>query len=62
MDINEAPSIVKVESVLNTIPLLTIAPTYDNVNRLTGIYNALFAVRDSLAEGGKDDAGSNPAE
>ena len=38
----------KLQAVINTLALLNMPPTYDNVNHLTGIYQTLCAVRDDL--------------
>lgn len=38
----------KIQLVMNTIELITIPATYDNVNRITGIYNTLAEVRNDL--------------
>ena len=38
----------KIQAVLNTIEILNIPATYDNVNRLMGIYSTLVEVRDDL--------------
>ena len=39
----------KIQAVLNTLELLSVPPTFDNVNRMTGIYQTLAEVRDALA-------------
>lgn len=57
----------RIQAVLNTLPLLAIQPTFDNVNRMTGIYNALVSARDELIaqnaqEGSKEDAGDDCSE
>lgn len=58
-----------VQAVINTLEVMSIPPTYDNVNKLTGIYQVLYEVRDKLAAkekeaetGGADDAGNDSAE
>ena len=45
----------KIQIVINTLETLNIPATYDNVNRLTGIYNVLTSLRDELA-GMKEEA------
>ncbi len=35
----------KVQIVINTMEKLTIPATFDNVNRMTGIYQMLFDIR-----------------
>lgn len=39
----------KIQIAMNTIAILNIPATFDNVNRLMGIYNLLSSVRDDLA-------------
>ena len=34
----------KLQAVLNTLPLLEMAPTHNNVARMTGIYNTVSEV------------------
>ena len=51
-----------IQVVINTLQVMNIPSTYDNVNKMTGIYNTLFRVRDSLAkeeqkDGAEDHAG-----
>lgn len=43
----------KIQVVMNTLQLLDIPASYDNVSRLTGIYQMLVGVRDEL--NGKDE-------
>ena len=38
----------KIQAVINTMETLMIPATYDNTNRITGIYNTLAEVRDDL--------------
>lgn len=54
----------KIQAVLNTLELLNVPSTFDNVNKLLGIYQTLVQVRDSLASGKevKEDAGEVDAE
>lgn len=63
----------KIQIVINTLKVLEVPPTYDNVNRLTGIYNYLIDVRDAIhaleqkaeekpAEVKEDDVGETDAE
>ena len=58
-----------VQAVINTLEVMSIPATYDNVNKLTGIYQVLYEVRDKLAAKekeaeteGADDAGNDSAE
>lgn len=39
---------IKVQAVLNTLELLNMPSTYDNVNHMLGIYRELTAVLDYL--------------
>lgn len=39
----------KVQIVINTLELLNIPATHDNVSHLTGIYNLLYQLRDKLS-------------
>lgn len=39
---------MEIQAVLNTLELLNMPSTYDNVNRMFGIYNTLAKVRDKL--------------
>ena len=37
----------KAQAVINTMEKLMIPATYDNVNRMLGIYQTMFEIRDS---------------
>ena len=52
----------KIQAVINTLALLEMPVTYDNVNRMTGIYNTLAEVRDGLSEAEEEekDGGADP--
>jgi len=39
-----------INQILNTLRFLEMPPTYDNSNHMTGIYQALFFLRDQLAQ------------
>jgi len=39
----------KIQIVINTLEIMSIPATFDNVNHLTGVYKLLFQVRDELA-------------
>ena len=39
----------KIQIVINTLETLDIPATFDNVNRMTGIYQLLTGLRDELA-------------
>ena len=40
----------QIQIVMNTIGVMEIPPTWENVNRLTGIYQLLRQLRDELDE------------
>ena len=40
----------KAQAVINTLAQLTIPATFENVNRMTGIYQTMFGLRDDLAK------------
>ena len=40
----------KIQAVINTLEQLMIPATYDNVNRMLGVYQTLIDVRDSKPE------------
>ena len=40
----------KIQAVINTLEQLMIPATYDNVNRMLGVYQTLIEVRDSEPE------------
>lgn len=40
----------KLQAVINTLSLLNMPPTFDNVNHMTGIYQTLVQIRDELME------------
>ena len=40
----------RIQAVINTLDLLTMPPTYDNVNHMLGIYTTLVEVRDAIQE------------
>lgn len=53
----------KIQMVINTLEILDMKPTYDNTNRMFGIYQTLFAVRDDLkTKEAEEDAGETDAE
>lgn len=47
----------RIQAVINTLDTLMIPATYDNVNRVLGIYNTLAEVRDDLRKEAEDHAG-----
>ena len=40
----------KIQAVINTLEQMVIPATYDNVNRMLGVYQTLIDVRDSKPE------------
>ena len=40
----------KVQAVINTLEQMMIPATYDNVNRMLGIYQTLIEIRDTKTE------------
>lgn len=61
-ELKELSNAELIQVVINTLQVMNIPSTFDNVNKLTGIYNTLFQVRDSLAkeerkDGAEDHAG-----
>lgn len=40
---------VQIQAVINTLESLSVPATFDNVNKLTGIYQVLAEIRDRLA-------------
>ena len=53
----------KIQVVINTIETLTLPGTYDNSNRLMGIFRTLAEVRDDLQrQEAEKNAGNNQAE
>ena len=40
----------KIQAVINTLEQITIPATFDNVNRMLGVYQTLIEVRDSKPE------------
>ena len=60
---------VKIQAVINTLEIMNIQSTYDNVNKMLGIYQTLNDVKNSLiemeaaeAKEVKEDAGESDAE
>jgi len=53
----------KIQMVINTLEILEMKTTYNNTNRMLGIYQTLLAVRDDLkTKEAKEDAGEADAE
>ena len=40
----------KIQAVINTLEQMMIPATYDNVNRMLGIYQTLIEIRDTKTE------------
>jgi hypothetical protein len=51
----------KIQIVINTLETMTIPATFDNTNKLLGVYQLLHQLRDELKEG-ETDAGEADAE
>ena len=49
---------MKIQAVLNTLETLTMAPTYDNSNKMLGIYRTLMEVRDDEHEREEKETGT----
>lgn len=49
-DLMELKNSEKIQAVINTLRLLEMPSSFDNVNRMTGIYQLLISVRDELFE------------
>jgi len=45
-----AEQATNIQIVMNTLETLTVPATFENANRLVGIYNLLTGVRDKLME------------
>ena len=52
----EANHAEKIQVVINTLESMQIPATYDNVSRMTGIYQLLAEIRDSLGREAAEDA------
>ena len=60
---NEMTNAEKLQAIMNTLETLDIKPSYDNCNKLLGIYRTLAEVRDKIHnEEASDDAGEADAE
>lgn len=47
----------KIQAVINTLETIMIPATYDNANRVLGMFNTLAEVRDNLRKEAEDHAG-----
>lgn len=52
----------EIQIVLNTLPTLEMPPTFDNANKMLGMYIKLTAVRDALAEKEEQEDGNDSPE
>ena len=52
----------EIQIVLNTLPTLEMPPTFDNTNKMLGMYMKLTAVRDALAEKEEQEDGNDSPE
>ena len=61
---NELTNAEKIQVVMNTLETLDIKPTFDNANKLLGVYRFLAEVRDNIQNKEEDanDAGEADAE
>ena len=48
MDLSNLGNDEKIQAVINTLKMLEMPPTFDNVNMMTGIYKTLMEVRDAI--------------
>lgn len=48
MDLSNLGNDEKIQAVINTLKTLEMPPTFDNVNKMTGIYTTLMQVRDDI--------------
>lgn len=53
----------KVQIIINTLAILNMPSTYDNVNRMLGIYDMLQQIKDDVMrmEAGPDESGVDQA-
>lgn len=53
----------KVQIIINTLEILNMPSTYDNVNRMLGIYDMLQQIKDDVMrmEAGPDESGVDQA-
>ena len=51
----------KIQAVINTLAKLEMPPTFDNSNKMLGIYRTLMEVRDDLAQEDDEDGTENHA-
>lgn len=59
--------ITKIQAVLNTLEILDMKPTYNNTNRMLGIFNTLTDIKNELMQQqqeqeGQEDAGEADPE
>ena len=52
----------KIQAVINTLESMEIRITYDNMNRMLGVYQTLAQVRDELAAEEEKNGGEADAE
>lgn len=62
MEGKELKNCEKIQAVINTLKLLEMPPTFENTNRMMGIYQTLIAVRDDLYEAEEKSDGEDQAE
>ena len=59
--------ITRIQAVLNTLEILDMKPTYNNTNRMLGIFNTLTDIKNELMQQqqeqeGQEDAGEADSE
>lgn len=53
--------ITKIQAVLNTLEILDMKPTYNNTNRMLGIFNTLNDIKNELMQQQKEQEGQEDA-
>lgn len=54
---DELTNAEKIQLIMNTLETLDMKPTYENVNKMRGIYKTLAAIRDDISADSAEDAG-----
>ena len=49
-DLNNLTKAERIQAVINTLQVLELPATFDNCNKMTGIYAQLMKIRDELHE------------
>lgn len=53
--------ITRIQAVLNTLEILDMKPTYNNTNRMLGIFNTLTDIKNELMQPQKEQEGQEDA-